>query len=377
MATHQLISVPTRDQGKEPAEANPFWEQFRIVFDQWTYFAGIMTLDGTVVEANRIFLDGCGFTRDQVIGKKFWNCGWWNGRADLMKIIEDGAHQAAEGPVFRTEMEYFMADGNGRFIDLTIAPARNDSGEITFLIPTGTDITDRKLAEEGLKDRARLAAIREELGNALIAGGTCRVVLQKCTEMLVRHLGAAFVRIWTLDEARGILELQASAGMYTHLDGAHGRIKVGEFKIGRIARNAQALLTNDVPHDPNISSPEWARREGMVAFAGYPMMLEGRVIGVMAMFSRRPFSETAFTELEPIAGSIAQWMSRKHTEEDLRQTKARLEATLVATRGGNLDLGPAKGLRGGGREPGPDVWRQPGGCGGGALQDVSRRHSPR
>ena len=61
---------------------------------------------------------------------------------------------------------------------------------------------------------------------------------------------------------------------------------MGEFKIGRIARSGQPLLTNDVAHDPNISDPEWARREGMTAFAGYPLLLEGGVLGVVAMFAR-------------------------------------------------------------------------------------------
>jgi len=77
-------------------------------------------------------------------------------------------------------------------------------------------------------------------------------------------------RIWCLPPGKDVLELQASAGMYTHLDGPHSRISVGRFKIGQIAHERQPLLTNEVSDDPRISDPDWARREGMVAFCRLP-----------------------------------------------------------------------------------------------------------
>ncbi|MEO5802279.1 MAG: PAS domain-containing protein, partial [Verrucomicrobiota bacterium] len=163
--------------------------------------------------------------------------------------------------------------------------------------------------------------LRADISGALVSGKTLPVVLQKCAEAVVNHLDAAFARIWTLKETENILELQASAGIYTHLNGPHGRVKVGEFKIGRIAQSAQPLLTNDVQHDSNISDPKWAKREGMVAFAGYPITLEGRVLGVMGLFARHTLSETVLSELAPITDGIAQWIQRKRAEGDLRESE--------------------------------------------------------
>ena len=117
-----------------------------------------------------------------------------------------------------------------------------------------------------------------------------------------------------------MLILQASAGCYTHLDGPHGRVPVGAFKIGRIARDQQPLLTNDVLHDPNIGDPAWARRENMVAFAGYPLLIDGRTVGVLAVFWRQAVSATLLEELAPIAQSIAQFIERKTTEAALAET---------------------------------------------------------
>ena len=63
-------------------------------------------------------------------------------------------------------------------------------------------------------------------------------MLSQSAECVVRHLNAAFVRIWTVGASGDILELQARAGMYTHLDGSHSRVPVGSLKIGLIRRSA-------------------------------------------------------------------------------------------------------------------------------------------
>jgi PAS domain S-box-containing protein len=58
-------------------------------------------------------------------------------------------------------------------------------------------------------------------------------------------------------------------------DGPHGRVPVGKFKIGLIAEERTPHLTNAVIGDPRVSDQKWARREGMVAFAGYPLVVDG------------------------------------------------------------------------------------------------------
>jgi signal transduction histidine kinase len=121
-----------------------------------------------------------------------------------------------------------------------------------------------------------------------------------------------------------VLELKASAGLYTHLDGPHSRIKVGEFKIGRIASSRKPHLTNDVPHDPDVSDQEWARQEGLTAFAGYPLSVEGRLLGVLGMFARRTLPDEVTADLEPLANMIALYLDRRRVEEDLRQVAAKL-----------------------------------------------------
>jgi signal transduction histidine kinase len=159
-------------------------------------------------------------------------------------------------------------------------------------------------------------------------------ILRGCAEAIVRHLDAAFARIWTLNKEKNMLELQASAGMYTHLDGPHSRIQVGKLKIGLIAEEKKPHLTNDVINDPRVSDKAWAQNEGIASFAGYPLIVQDRVVGVMAMFARQRLSPATLDTLALVADSIAQGIERKRTEEALRKAQVELaHVTRVTTLG--------------------------------------------
>ncbi len=193
------------------------------------------------------------------------------------------------------------------------------------------EIEQRIRAEGALQKRVRMSTLNAEVAVALNAGTGLRAMLQQCAEVVVRHLDVAFVRVWTLNEATQTLELEASAGCYTHIDGPHSRVKVGEFKIGLIAQEKKPHLTNDVQTDPRVSDKEWAKREGMVAFAGYPLLLEDRVIGVLAMFSWRPLPEDILTGLGSVADSLALGIERKRAQSALAESEARFSVAFQAS----------------------------------------------
>lgn len=186
------------------------------------------------------------------------------------------------------------------------------------------NITDRKRAEEELYDRMRQAALGAEVGVALTTGDNQQEILLRCAEAICTHLDAAFARIWTLNENDNMLELQASAGMYTHINGPHGRMPVGQFKIGLIALHKRPILSNAVVGDPQVSDQEWAIREGMVAFAGQPLIVADKLVGVMGMFSRKPLGETTLQALSTISDQIALGIARMRDSAALRERQAQI-----------------------------------------------------
>ncbi|WP_437675264.1 PAS domain S-box protein [Sorangium sp. So ce131] len=235
----------------------------------------------------------------------------------------EAAHLDGE-PLFRADRTSFPVECWSR-------PVRRQ-GEVVGAIVTFVDVTERKRSEQLLAAQALTSALRAEVSAALSRPGAMHELVQRCAEAIRAQLEAAFARIWLLDERGQTLELCASAGMYTHLDGAHSRIAVGKYKIGRIAEERRPHMTNDVLNDPQVSEKQWARREGMVSFAGYPLLVEDRLIGVMAMFARRPLQGQVLDALATIADTVAQGIERKRAEDALRQSEARRAAEHAALR---------------------------------------------
>ncbi|MEQ1824503.1 MAG: PAS domain S-box protein [Pirellula sp.] len=221
---------------------------------------------------------------------------------------------------------------DGKLIDVSVtySPIRDSSGRVTGASKIARETTDRKRAEKVLEERARLAELTGSVGVAMTEEGDLPQVLQRCAEALVHYLDAAFARIWTLGESGDVLELQASAGMYTHLNGPHSRVPVGKFKIGLIAKERKAHLTNQVLGDPRVGDQEWAKREGMVSFAGYPLIIDGEVVGVMALFARQPLREATLDALRAAADAVAVGIRRKNAEKVLQQSKVAAEAANQA-----------------------------------------------
>jgi hypothetical protein len=99
----------------------------------------------------------------------------------------------------------------------------------------GDVATEANRAAEELDRRSEYSALRTDISVAMARSDRAHVMLHACAQALVDHLDVAFARIWTLRRGGDVLELQASAGAYTRLDGRYSHVAIGDLKIGRIA----------------------------------------------------------------------------------------------------------------------------------------------
>jgi signal transduction histidine kinase len=180
------------------------------------------------------------------------------------------------------------------------------------------------------QEELRLALFVGDIGRALTQRPTLREKLVGCSEAMVGHLDAALARIWSYNEATGTLELQCSSGLYTHIDGSHARVPLGRWKIGLIASERLPHLTNDVVNDPRVHDQIWARAEGMVAFAGHPLLVEERLVGVAAMFARRPLGDLTLRALASAADSIALGIENVKLVEQMKRQAVQEERQRLA-----------------------------------------------
>ena len=190
ITTKRLIEERERELLAQAAGANA---KFQAFFDQGALFAGIMDLDGTILEPNRLSCEGCGYTREQIVGKPFWEGPWWKPSSALVEQIKAASAQAAAGQTFRAELPYFLADGSERMADVTIQPIRDETGRVLFLTPTGNDITDRKRAEA---DREKFVTLVENSTDFI---GMCDL---NGIPFFVNRAGLEMVGLDSIDEAR-------------------------------------------------------------------------------------------------------------------------------------------------------------------------------
>ena len=306
-------------------------DQLRIIIDTIPTLAWCTLPDGSAEFINQRWLDYMGLSAEEA---RDW--GWRVAihDEDSTELVETWRAAVATGEPFEAEARLRRADGEYRWFLFRAVPLRDELGNIIQWYGTNTDIEDRKQAEEIRTAQARQAGVRADVSAALSKPAHSGEFLRGSAEAIVRHLGAAFARIWTLNKEKSMLELQASAGRYTHLDGPHSRIPIGKLKIGLIAHEKKPYLTNDVMNDPRVTDKAWAQNEGMVSFAGYPLVVQDRVVGVMAMFARQRLSAATLDTLASVADSIAQGIERKRAEEELHKAQSELaHVTRVMTMG--------------------------------------------
>jgi PAS domain S-box-containing protein len=298
---------------KQVADQGDFARKLAAIVDSSEDAIISKTLDGIIrswnAAAERVF----GYTAEEAVGSHITMLFPADRLDEEDKII---ARIRAGERVEHFDTVRLRKDGTAIPVSLTISPIRDSEGRITGASKIARDITERKQGEAAAAEHHRLTLLRADIAAALGSAADPPTILKRCTEAIVRHLDVAFGGIWTLNEAEQVLELPA--GLSTHLNGPPSRVKVGDFNVGRIAASRQSHLTNDVPHDPYLSNPAWANQEGIVAFAGFPVLIEGRVLGVVALFSRRPLSEALVGDLGSVAEGIGQYIDRKRAEERLR-----------------------------------------------------------
>ena len=133
--------------------------------------------------------------------------------------------------------------------------------------------------------------------------------LQMIVESLVKFFDAKFARIWLMDKERKYLILKFSAGKYRNTQGEFSKVPMDSLKIGAIAKTGKPIITNDVVHDSRIKYPDWAKKEKLRSFAGYPLTYEHKIVGVMAMFSEKQLLPADFELLGIFCDKVSKELS--------------------------------------------------------------------
>jgi len=117
---------------------------------------GLLTPEGVVIEANNPALAAAGLKPEQVLGKPLEDSYWFAYSPDVQRRLREAIARAVRGEASRYDMQIRGTGDRLIDIDFALNPVRDEAGDILYLVPSGSVITERKEAE----DLARLSQER-------------------------------------------------------------------------------------------------------------------------------------------------------------------------------------------------------------------------
>jgi PAS domain S-box-containing protein len=143
--------------------------RFRAIFNHTFQFIGLLSPDGTLLEANTSALRFGRLEHSQVVGHPFWEARWWTLTPRTQERLREAIAEASQGRFVRYEVEVRGAGAQVATIDFSLTPVI-ENGQVTYLVAEGRDITDRMNMEAALRrSEARFAGIFSISGDATIA----------------------------------------------------------------------------------------------------------------------------------------------------------------------------------------------------------------
>ena len=191
------------------------------------------------------------------------------------------------------------------------------------------EISARKQTEEALAERVRQGALIGEVDAALTQSDSQGEMLVRCAKALVRHLDAALARIWTFNEAGSSLELKASATIDADLEDFD--FDWPEAAIARMAHEQLPYFANNVLNERNVGGNVKSGRVSVPSFAGYPLMVESRLVGDLGVFTSAPLSGATLDVIGVVAPKIALGIERFRASETLREREEHIRLLLDST----------------------------------------------
>ena len=122
-------------------------ERLRAIFDGTYEYIGLLSPDGTLLEANRASLEFAGRPREEVIGRPFWDTPWFEFTPGAAELVRDAVTRAASGEFVRWEATVNSPTRETATFDISLHPVLDERGAVVLIVPEGRNITERVRAE--------------------------------------------------------------------------------------------------------------------------------------------------------------------------------------------------------------------------------------
>jgi len=135
-------------------------------------FFGYLSCDGQILDLNDLALQAIETSREQILGKIFWECPWWQSIPESVHWIREAVTAGRDGKTSRFDIEYCAINlgvAQKRWAAVSVAPLHDQLGLVTRMVVTGIDVTERKQTEAALVfERHQLETIFQQSPAAMV-----------------------------------------------------------------------------------------------------------------------------------------------------------------------------------------------------------------
>jgi PAS domain S-box-containing protein len=138
--------------------------RFRGIFNATFGFIGLLSPDGTVLEANEAMLRLAGAAPAGVVGRPYWEAPWWPEDPATRAEVRAAVLEAAAGRFVRREAAMRDAEGRALAVDFSVNPVRDEEGLVSLLVWEARDISDLKSAQALLLEAQKMDTLGQLTG---------------------------------------------------------------------------------------------------------------------------------------------------------------------------------------------------------------------
>ena len=145
-----------------------------------------------------------------------------------------------------------------------------------------------------------------KISSAIVSDLYLEDILKLIVTLTANVMKAKVCNVWLIDEKKKEFNIKATQSM--HQEYLNKRtIQLNEGIVGLVAREKKPMLIFDVLKEEKYKEKKLARKEGLVSMASIPMMVKDKVIGVLNVYTNKPyeFTKAEITLLSTIANQAA------------------------------------------------------------------------